>query len=827
MAHYYLDRVNDFIKEKITDNVRKGDIAKRSGQYVVKKLKDYEDAYKGRYIGSLKDEVHNRLLQGDQELDVGIQSIVGTKDKLHEIKEYTVGNIGRAVHSVDWNKVEKLTKTGTAREILKAGTMGATKRGLNFAKNTAITKADDKISEFRGDGSLDLGTNVMVELRDVERTAVHTAFQVKNTAEVGYKGAKFAVKYNNALKDLESARTVLANTSPINEALYNQRAAQVVLAELKIKRFHIDLKSAAKNKILAPYYNAEATARQIYHIGQISSGLVKRASGRTYRVANTGSATFERRARRPGRYREGTPRLSARARVNLKKYYWKQRELKRQKRLIIKRRIRFRRYLHAGELRIKAAYQRAYLVGQRSYQATRAGVEFGVRRGVDLGREGVRTLSKTGSKAYGAANKGARYTYNVGRTFIRTGTGTGTATKLGGRAATRLGGIALKLGFPGIAANLGVGGVAAAGVAGTGTAAVGTAAVGTGAVGTGAVVVGGVSLSTVGVVVLLIGLLLIPIIMLISMATAPYVGAVVLAEEDVFLAYRDKVQELDESFNQEVKETIDKLEEQTRFGCGPECSKEEARYNGGLNADGESQAGITIKFTDTIPRTDQAGNLIIETDWQGVLALAAIVYDQNLTYDGMIGDGEQAKEDEVDLIRQIHSELYQLTSEEYTLGCPENGDCSGCWYWTTCSWVDASGRTHYYDCEKYKACCIGHEGATVTLTIHSLDGVYHPDPNDPTKEERVVDKHLPKYELAYKWWHQLATYNIEDQYPGVRTKASENMPAPVNLPADWPIDRWGYPARWEPSYDGPPAGWKPEGWPDLSPFLVWRWRMYL
>ena len=106
--------------------------------------------------------------------------------------------------------------------------------------------------------------------------------------------------------------------------------------------------------------------------------------------------------------------------------------------------------------------------------------------------------------------------------------------------------------------------------------------------------------------------------------------------------------------------------------------------------------------------------------------MAAVEFDQNLTFKG----------DEQDFIRQVHSELYQLETETYGLGCPGcgvNSNCCTCKYWDERTCYDPSGRP--YDCSvwAYKSCCIGHAGATVTLTAHTLDGVYHPDPNDPPK----------------------------------------------------------------------------------------------
>ena len=55
--------------------------------------------------------------------------------------------------------------------------------------------------------------------------------------------------------------------------------------------------------------------------------------------------------------------------------------------------------------------------------------------------------------------------------------------------------------------------------------------------------------------------------------------------------------------------------------------------------------------------------------------MAAVEFDQNLTFKG----------DEQDFIRQVHSELYQLETETYGLGCPGcgvNSNCCTCKYWT-------------------------------------------------------------------------------------------------------------------------------------------------
>ena len=823
MAHYYLDKFSNKVRDVITNTEavleQEKEKLRHQATRTIKKAKrtigDYNESRKGIHLGSLKDEAYNHLVSDDEVTDVGMHAIAGSRDKMLTAKEYTIGNLQRAVHGVDWNKVENLAKNGTAAELLKTGSKGIIVRSGKFSIHTANSKLNATVDGWVNNDLEDVGTAAMAGLKDTERMAVDGAFLAKNTAEGMVKAAKFTVQYGRALKDLDNARTTLANTpkpqrppdhwtlsTPMSkeereaqwrkyykdDKLYKQNHRILRKAEQRVNRIHQDLINAGKNKVLSPYYNAKATSQQIYRIGQISKTLVKRAGVRTYRVSKTDSASFKKLA---GRYREGSARLSAKSRVNRREFYWKTRELKRRKRLKTRRRVKFRRYINAGRLRIKASYQRAYGIGQKSYQAVRAGAEHGVRQGVNIGRQGARSISRAGSKAYSAANKGTRWTYRTGRNFLR------TATRV-----TRVG--AAKLGLGGVAAKLGLGGAAAGGT-----------------------VVAGAGVGIAAAVLLIIGLIAILVFSIITYVPLTFTAAVIMTDEDVFLAYRDKVEELDESFTKEVIDTLDELKNAKRYGCGPDCrggEKEEPYYNGGLDVDGKHQQGITIKMTDLTPTTDKDGNIIIKTDWQGVLALAAVVFEQNLIYDGNIGD-EQHKEEELDFIRQVHSELYQLETETYGLSCPANDDCCGCWYWDDCgcTWTDASGNTHCKGCYVYRPCCIGHAGATVTLTIHTLDGIYHPDPYDLTKEERVVDKHLTSdWEWKFEWWKHLATYDIEEQYPGVRTKAGKDTSSPTNLPPGWPVDRWGYPPTWP-----PPQGWKPENWPMGLPFLWEHWETYL
>jgi len=104
--------------------------------------------------------------------------------------------------------------------------------------------------------------------------------------------------------------------------------------------------------------------------------------------------------------------------------------------------------------------------------------------------------------------------------------------------------------------------------------------------------------------------------------------------------------------------------------------------------------------------------------------------------------------------------------------------------------------------------------------------VYHeeePPDSGTFVEKRVVDEYFDgSWEWEYEWWHHLATYNIEEQYPGVRTKASKGTSPPAALPPGWPVGQWGYPPTWP-----PPKGWKPENWPMGLPFLWEHWENYL
>ena len=132
----------------------------------------------------------------------------------------------------------------------------------------------------------------------------------------------------------------------------------------------------------------------------------------------------------------------------------------------------------------------------------------------------------------------------------------------------------------------------------------------------------GVGLVTVGAILLIIILILYLAISIITYTPLTFSSAVILADEDVFLEYRDKVRELDEEFNQRVADIMQELREAERYtDCGePECVRSDAFYNGGIDTDGKYKEGRIIKFTDLTLTTDQDGNPIIKTDWQSVFS---------------------------------------------------------------------------------------------------------------------------------------------------------------------------------------------------------------
>ena len=119
MAHYYWDRFSSGVKDVISGTAEKLEQekekltkqVKKQVKKVHRKISDYNKSRQGIHLGSLKDEIYNHLVSDDEFADVGMHAVVGTRDKMLTAKEYTIGNLQRAVHGVDWDKVENLVKT--------------------------------------------------------------------------------------------------------------------------------------------------------------------------------------------------------------------------------------------------------------------------------------------------------------------------------------------------------------------------------------------------------------------------------------------------------------------------------------------------------------------------------------------------------------------------------------------------------------------------------------------------------------------------------------------------------------------------------------------
>jgi hypothetical protein len=319
----------------------------------------------------------------------------------------------------------------------------------------------------------------------------------------------------------------------------------------------------------------------------------------------------------------------------------------------------------------------------------------------------------------------------------------------------------------------------------------------------------------------LIGVVAVLIIVLLvySIVGIIFPASIVMADEEPYLLYRDQIDWLDKDFQREIQELKAEKEALRRSGC----KRTFAFYN----------AGVHIVYKNIVP-----DNHNIETDWQSILALSAVTHEQNINYAFC----------EQEFVEKIHKHLnYRKIKDIRNIPCPSGGNCMPyrvCY--RSCSQGSCSTRCYTVPC------CPGHYRLDIEVYIFALTdslakkealdaGIPLEDFEEPEGEtKRIVNEFIEGFEE--EWWEQLATFDMDDVYPGVHMKQRVVPGLPQNWNAEWPLPpSYPIPQNWwgwrvvnasqtssenetkEPLWkiynppDDPPAG-LPDDWPEEWPY---------
>lgn len=716
----------------------------------------------GFHLGSVKDEIYNRLRGDDPTTDIGMNAVVGAKDKAATAREYTLGNLERAVHGIDLEKTEDLLLHGKAKDIVKQGAKGVVLRSGKFALHTGVSKFEGSLDSMKGDGVEDVGIGSFAAANDKRRTSRDAVVMTRKTAQ----GAKFSYNYVKARHELEKAE-VAQKSTPVPERPKGSRSRKGLprkgvearkhtremrphrravtnsrKARLRVKSLNKDVCNFLRG--YSPYHNLKDTAQQTYRVGRLGKDFLFRATGIKTTSTGVGTASSE------GAFSSGT--------VSQGRSFG---------------------FGSAGtsqttDLGATSVKEVTDFVGKGIQGAMGSGGSSGVNpmsemsgalRDVGKGMlaeskdmvstsssSSIGTSGRTVGTGGGKASRTARTSNASNRIRTRVsgmrGKATNTTSKAAGRAwqaMQRMG-----QGVSRLVTRLGM-----------------------------KVISGAAKLLAnpyVLLAVVLILLLIFLLLILISTTPTQMSSAMILTDEEVFLDYRDRVLELDAEFQKELDNLQAELENKTRGGC----RRTIPYYN----------AGVHVEYMDV------SG---VKTDWQALLALATVLHEQNISFSPQ----------EEERILQLHKEMNYFETAYESVPCPAGNNCMEYTesYSCRCKTNEETGKTSCSTCHRQVSCCPGHQKATIYVYVHTLDGVI------PEKDERIIDKYLVTgSQWEFEWWKQLATYDIEEQYPGVRTKITDTGLKPEGLPDDWP-DQWGYPPSWP-----PPNGWKPAGWPLNLPF---------
>ncbi|MDD2212910.1 MAG: hypothetical protein PHV56_08155, partial [Clostridia bacterium] len=217
----------------------------------------------------------------------------------------------------------------------------------------------------------------------------------------------------------------------------------------------------------------------------------------------------------------------------------------------------------------------------------------------------------------------------------------------------------------------------------------------------------------------------------------------ILAEKDHCLEYRDRVRELDAAFEQRIEDEKTTSEAKTKDACKTTFSY----YN----------AGVYVLYHNIAPANNQ-----IVTDWQGVMALAAVIYDQNLTFSAA----------EQNLIAKVHGELNTMVAVDEQVACPDGGDCAP--YWVSCPTPPT------YRCKV--TCCPGHLKRNINVYIYEVDEeIPEPAPPRSTLDKNLLEEAERRGILTdaakeffradrHKWWDDIMVYDLNELHPNIHTE---------------------------------------------------------
>jgi uncharacterized protein (DUF1330 family) len=341
-------------------------------------------------------------------------------------------------------------------------------------------------------------------------------------------------------------------------------------------------------------------------------------------------------------------------------------------------------------------------------------------------------------------------------------------------------------------------------------------------------------------IALILGIVLGLVIVINSIITLIMPTNFILVDQEVLVNYIEQVGIYDGEVSEYIAEIRKNAEQEYIYACPSRDLKDdygviERRKHSKYNE------GIHVIYENIVPVDGH-----ICTDWQGVIALAAVLNQQNFEF----------SQKEQELLRQIHGKLNRVEYDMETLPCPcyrSSLDYDGHYFTGPCYSHDyeapevdpnlpeeekaaKEAEKEYIErwvipnlspcCSPYctsewgcyaEACCPGHRRLNIHVYIYELDEEIQIGGETTTMLEEIL-KENGLGDAERQWWENLMRedYDLNEQFRGMdvdQYRCQYKYSPPAGLPECWPDD-WGYPSKYP-----PPLDWKPRNWPDNLPFI--------